>query len=195
VTGRFDVVLLDCPPLFNTCGVNALAASDYIIVPVVPSKKAAERVPLLLERLQSLHQIINPQLQLLGVVLNRTHGSSLTAWEQDLWTDMLENAKDHWRLPVHAFETSIRQTTEVREGETEFSPPAPGSELHSLFSRLVAEIGSARDLSPDGRLCRPKCDTRFCRLWTAAHRLTSGFGVGSLRLTGSAWAAGRQGTS
>ena len=140
VTGRFDIVLLDCPPLFNTCGVNALAASDYVIIPVVPSKKAAERVPLLLERMQSLHQVINPQLQLMGVLLNRTHGSSLTAWEQDLWTEMLEHAKDRWRLPVHAFGTSVRQTTEVREGETEFSPPAPGSELHTLFSRLVAEV-------------------------------------------------------
>jgi chromosome partitioning protein len=137
---RFDVVLLDCPPLFNTCCVNALAASDYMLIPMVPSKKAAERVPLLLERVQSLHQVINPQLQVLGILLNRTHASSLTAWEQDLWRDMLEHAKDRWRLPVPAFETFIRQTTEVREGEMEFSPPAPGSELYSVFSRLVAEL-------------------------------------------------------
>jgi cellulose biosynthesis protein BcsQ len=131
---------MDCPPLFNTCCINALAVSDYILIPVVPSKKAAERVPLLLERLQSLHEVINPQLQVLGVLLNRTFGSSLTAWEKDLWAEMLEHGKDRWRLPVHAFETFIRQTPEVRESETEFSPPVPGSELHSLFSRLVAEV-------------------------------------------------------
>jgi cellulose biosynthesis protein BcsQ len=140
VTGRFDVVLLDCPPLFNTCCVNALAASDYILIPVVPSRKAAERVPLLLERVQSLHQVINPQLQVLGALLNRTHASSLTAWEQDLWRDVLEHGKDRWRLPVHAFETSIRQTTEVRDSEAEFSPPSAESELHALFAQLVAEV-------------------------------------------------------
>ncbi len=140
VTRRFDVVLLDCPPLFNTCCVNALAASDYIVIPVVPSRKAAERVPLLLERLQSLHQVINPQLQVLGVLLNRTHGSSLTAWEQDLWNEVLEHGKDRWTLPVPAFETFVRQTTEVREGEAEFSPPTAGSELHGVFSRLAAEL-------------------------------------------------------
>jgi chromosome partitioning protein len=140
VTRRFDVVLLDCPPLFNTCCINTLAASDYILIPVVPSRKAAERVPLLLERLQSLHRVINPQLQVLGVLLNRTRAASLSSWEQDLWAEMLEHGKDRWRLPVPAFETFIRQTTEVRDGETEFSPPAPGSELHALFSRLVAEV-------------------------------------------------------
>jgi cellulose biosynthesis protein BcsQ len=140
ITGRFNVVLLDCPPLFNTCCVNALAASDYLVIPVVPSRKAAERVPLLLERVQSLQRVINPELQLMGVLLNRTYSSSLTAWEQDLWGEMLEHGKDRWKLPVHAFETFIRQTTEVREGETEFSPPPPGSDLQKLFSRLVDEV-------------------------------------------------------
>ena len=139
-TRLFHVVLMDCPPLFNTCCINALAASDYIVIPVLPSRKAAERVPLLLERLQTLHQVINPQLQVMGVLLNRTHGAALTAKEQDLWNEMLEHAKDRWRLPVHAFRTSIRQTTEVRDVEAEFAPPEPGSELHTLFSQLVAEV-------------------------------------------------------
>jgi chromosome partitioning protein len=140
VTNRYDIVLLDCPPLFNTCCVNALAASDYILIPVLPSRKAAERVPLLLDRLQGLHRVINPELQVMGTLLNRTRGVQLTAWEQDLWRDMLERGQDRWKLPVHAFETFIRQTTEVRDSETEFSPPAPGSELHTLFSRLAAEL-------------------------------------------------------
>jgi hypothetical protein len=76
----------------------------------------------------------------MGAVLNRTHATSLTAWEQDLWQDMLEKGQDRWKLPVHAFGTFIRQTTEVRDSETEFAPPAPGSELFELFSRLTAEM-------------------------------------------------------
>jgi cellulose biosynthesis protein BcsQ len=140
VARAYDIVLLDCPPLFNTCCVNALAASDYILIPVVPSQQAIDRVPLLLERLQGLHQVINPSLQVMGALLNRTRGASLTAWEQDLWHDMLEQGQDRWRLPVHAFGTFIRQTTEVREHEAEYTPPAPGSELGELFARLAAEV-------------------------------------------------------
>jgi chromosome partitioning protein len=140
VTGRYDVVLLDCPPLFNTCCVNALAASDYLLIPVVPSQKAAERVPLLLERLQSLHQVINPQLQLMGVLLNRTYSATLAAWERDLWEEMLDRGKDRWTLPVPAFDTFLPQTAEVRDSEVEFTPPEPGSRLHALFSQLVAEV-------------------------------------------------------
>jgi chromosome partitioning protein len=140
VAQRFDVVLLDCPPIFNTCCVNALAASDYILIPVLPSQKAAERVPLLLQRVKRLGAIINPELQVAGVLLNRTHGVKLTGWEQDLWKDVLERSKDQWKLPVYGFETRIRQTTEVRANETEFSPPLPGSELHALFGKLAQEL-------------------------------------------------------
>jgi chromosome partitioning protein len=151
VADRYDIVLLDCPPIFNTCCVNALAASDYILVPVLPSQKAAERVPLLLQRVKALGAVINPDLQLAGILLNRTHGVKLTAWEQDLWCELLERSKDQWKLPVYGFETYIRQTPEVRANETEFSPPAPGSELYALFGRLAAEL--------EARLPRDCCRT------------------------------------
>jgi chromosome partitioning protein len=140
ITRRFDLVLMDCPPILNTCCVNALTASDYLIVPVIPSKKAAERVPLLLERVKRLHGVINPELQVAGLLLNRTHGSQLTSWEQDLWTAVQEHSQDRWKLPVHAFGTTIRQSTEVRDSESEFSPPVPGSELHTVFTRLAVEL-------------------------------------------------------
>ena len=42
--------------------------------------------------------------------------------------------------PVPAFETSIRQTTGVREGEMQFTLAEPETELHGPFSRLVAEV-------------------------------------------------------
>jgi cellulose biosynthesis protein BcsQ len=140
VTHEFDIILLDCPPIFNTCCVNALTASDYILIPVMPSRKAAERVPLLLNRLKRLCSVTNPDLQIAGILLNRTRGLQLTAWEEDLWRDLRERSQDQWKLPVHAFETFIRQTTEVRDSETEFSSPEPGSELSTLFSQLVVEL-------------------------------------------------------
>jgi cellulose biosynthesis protein BcsQ len=50
IVRRFDIVLLDCPPILNVCCLNALAASDYVLIPAVPSRSAARRVPLFLGR-------------------------------------------------------------------------------------------------------------------------------------------------
>src|SRR5262249_12287855 len=52
ITNTFDIVLIDCPPLINVSCVNALAASDFVLVPVLPSAQSTSRVPTLLERLR-----------------------------------------------------------------------------------------------------------------------------------------------
>lgn len=140
ITNRFDFVLMDCPPLFNTSCVNALAASDYIMIPATPSIKVAERVPLLLERIKGLCSIINSNLQVAGIVFNRTHGSQLTGWETDLWNDILDRSLNAFQSPVHGFKTTIRHIADVREHEHDFAAPEAGSELFSTFSRLAAEL-------------------------------------------------------
>ena len=140
VAKRFDIVLLDCPPILNACCLNALAASDYVLVPAVPSRSAAVRVPLLLHRLEQLKPVINPNLQVLGALLNRTHGTQPTQWEGDLWRTTLTQSQNVWKLPIYDFQTSIRQTNVVRDLENEFARPEPGSELHGVFSRIVDEL-------------------------------------------------------
>jgi chromosome partitioning protein len=140
VTNDYDVILLDCPPLINICCVNALAAADYVLVPVTPSKKSLERVPQLLTMLRALGSRINPTIQPLGMILNRTHGHNLTGMEQDSWKQMQNQCQDVWGAPVYACRTHIRQTTEVRDSETQFAAPGPGSELYDYFQRLVLEL-------------------------------------------------------
>ena len=140
VTSRYDVILLDCPPLINTCCVNALAASDYVLIPVTPSRKAADRVPQLLYTLKQLCGVINPDLLVAGLLANRTHGTTLTQKEQELWNTLQVQCKDQWEEPVHSFETVIRQSPEIRDNENEFQPVEEGSDMYAAFHRLAKEL-------------------------------------------------------
>jgi chromosome partitioning protein len=140
VPRRFDIVLVDCPPILNACCLNALAASDYVLIPAVPSRSAVRRVPLFLYLLGELKPIINPNVEVLGAILNRTHGSQLTQRERDLWNTTLTESQNVWKLPIYSFQTSVRQTTEVRDLENEFARPEPGSELRGVFSKIVDEL-------------------------------------------------------
>jgi cellulose biosynthesis protein BcsQ len=140
VSNQFDIVLMDCPPLINTCCVNALAASDYVLVPTLPSKKSTERVPFLLESIKRFHTHVNPNLQVAGVVLNRTHGAQLTANESDIWDQVLAQAQDRMGVPVYGFQTIIRQNREVRQLESESTFLQPGTELFDTFRKLAEEL-------------------------------------------------------
>jgi hypothetical protein len=90
--------------------------------------------------LRDLRGRINPHIQPLGLVLNRTHGQTLTALEQDLWKKLQVHCQDQWGAPVYACATHIRQTTEVRDSESQFIPPGRSSELSGYFQKLVLEI-------------------------------------------------------
>jgi chromosome partitioning protein len=111
VTERFDVILLDCPPLINVSCVNALAASDFVLIPVMPSKQATERVTILLERLKEFKNI-NPDLDVMGFFANRTNGSTLTTDELNRLTALRNKCHDAWGSPVALFNAFIRQSVD-----------------------------------------------------------------------------------
>src|SRR5262245_41946837 len=56
MSGKFDCVLLDCPPRLTTACINAVAASDYVLIPVVLDALSARSVPELLRSLQRLRE-------------------------------------------------------------------------------------------------------------------------------------------
>jgi cellulose biosynthesis protein BcsQ len=150
ITNAYDIVLLDCPPLINICCVNALAASDYVLVPILPSKQATARAPVLLQRLKDFRENINPHLNVLGIVANRTHRSELTIDEQNRLAGLRGQCKDIWGFEVPLLDTFLRQNVEVRMAEDEHRPLGSGDEMYGTFADLAHEVASRLPM-----FCRP----------------------------------------
>lgn len=66
----FGYVLLDCPPRLTTACVAALAASDFVLIPVVPDPVSTRAVENLLRTLKRFRDELCPELAVLGVVPN-----------------------------------------------------------------------------------------------------------------------------
>ena len=69
-----DVILIDCPPALNLLTVNALVASDAVIVPLQSEFYALEGLSQLLLTIKDVRQTANPKLRLEGVVLTMYDG-------------------------------------------------------------------------------------------------------------------------
>jgi chromosome partitioning protein len=65
----FDFVLLDCPPSLGPLTVNALAASDRVIVPVQTEYYALEGLAQLVQSINLIKARLNPGLTIAGVLL------------------------------------------------------------------------------------------------------------------------------
>ncbi len=66
---RYEFILIDCPPSLDLLTVNALAASDSVLVPIQCEYLALEGVSELLDTLMRMRRTINPELAIEGILL------------------------------------------------------------------------------------------------------------------------------
>ncbi len=110
VANEYDFVLFDCPPRLSAACVNALAASDGVIVPVILDATSAEATPRLLRSLAKMRHTLCPQLHLHGVVANnvKLHNNSLRQDQARIWSQLPARCQDTWGQPVHHFDAMVK---------------------------------------------------------------------------------------
>jgi chromosome partitioning protein len=69
IKSNYTYILIDCPPSLDLLTVNALAASDSVLVPIQCEYLALEGVSELLDTLMRLRRTINPSLAIEGILL------------------------------------------------------------------------------------------------------------------------------
>ena len=68
VREAFDVILIDCPPALNMLTVNALVASDSVLIPMQCEYYALEGLTALLATVDQIRAAVNPDLELEGIL-------------------------------------------------------------------------------------------------------------------------------
>ena len=66
---QYDYIYIDCPPSSGLLTLNALGASDYILIPLQAEYYALEGISGLMNTVNFVKQTFNPKLELLGVFL------------------------------------------------------------------------------------------------------------------------------
>lgn len=66
---RYEYIVMDCPPALDLLTLNALAASDSVLVPIQCEYLALEGVSELLDTLMRLRRSINASLEIEGILL------------------------------------------------------------------------------------------------------------------------------
>ena len=74
IAGKYDYVLIDCPPSLGLITVNALVAAGSVLVPLQCEYYALEGLSRLIGTIDTIRQGLNPELVIKGVVLTMHDG-------------------------------------------------------------------------------------------------------------------------
>jgi chromosome partitioning protein len=137
-SGRFDVVLIDCPPSLGILTLNAFAACDGILVPLQCEYYALEGISMMTRIIGQLQAAnVNPRLEIFGVVMTMFDGRT------KLSNEVVGEVRN--QLGAKVFETMIPRSTKLAEAPS-FGKPiihydkySSGAAAYELLAQEVLE--------------------------------------------------------
>lgn len=110
----YDYILIDCPPSLGLLTINGLVAADSLIIPVQAEYYALEGLGALINTVTRVRQALNPNLNLLGVLLTMHNGRTT------LSTQVHDEVKRHF--PDKVFDTIIPRNVRLAEAPSYGKP-------------------------------------------------------------------------
>ena len=132
---KYDYIFIDCPPSLGLLTINALSASDSVIVPMQCEYYALEGLSQLTMTIAQVKRLYNSELSLLGVIITMFDG------RLNLSLQVLEEIKKHFAGKL--FKTPVPRNVKLSEAPS-YGMPAI---YYDKFSKgALAYIEIAKEL-------------------------------------------------
>lgn len=131
-----DYILIDCPPSLSLLTVNAMVASDSVLVPLQSEFFALEGLSQLITTVREVRQAANPHLRIEGIVL--------TMFDQrnNLSKQVEADARDN--LGELVFQTVIPRNVRISEAPSfalpviDYDPTSKGAVAYRALAKEIA---------------------------------------------------------
>lgn len=135
----YDYILIDCPPSLGLLTLNAITASDYVIIPLVAEVLPFNGLKMISDFVFTLKKILNPKVDILGILITR--------WEMTKLSKTIE-AGLRKELGDKIFRTKIRKNVTIAQAPLEatnivaYDPKSNGAVDYQAFTEeFIERIG------------------------------------------------------
>jgi len=130
IDADFDYILIDCPPSLGLLTLNALTASDGVLIPVQCEYYALEGLGQLINTVELVKRNLNPNLTVFGTLLTmldqRTNLSGQVAdevrryfkdltFKQAIYRNVRLSEAPSFGLPIHMYDARSKGAEQYRE--------------------------------------------------------------------------------
>ena len=134
---RYDYILLDCMPSLGMLTVNALAASDQVLIPVQANYLSAKGLEQLLQTVNKVKRQINPKLRIEGILL--TMVDLRTNFAKEISTLIRDTYGSKLKVYDADIPRSVRAAEISAEGVSIFKHD-PGGKVAEAYRCLTKEV-------------------------------------------------------
>jgi len=135
LVSNYDYILIDCPPSLGVLTINALVATDSVIIPILCDYLSLEGLRQLIASIETVQKGLNPYLKILGILPN------MVDFRLNIAKESLTLVKTRFEGLV--FRNVIRTCVRVKEapsfGKSIFDY-APHSRGAKEYTKLVTEV-------------------------------------------------------
>ena len=139
IKDNYDFIIIDCPPSLNMLTVNALTASDTVLVPIQCEYYALEGLSQLIHTIELVQDRLNPDLNIEGVVFTMYDART------NLSLQVVENVKGY--LHQNIYKTIIPRNVRLAEAPSHGLPinlydsKSAGAEAYRELAQEVLHKG------------------------------------------------------
>lgn len=147
VKDKYDYVLIDCPPSLGLLTLNALTASDYILVPVQCEYYALEGLTQLLNTVKLVKKHLNKKIVVLGAVLTMYDART------NLSNEVVEEVRKFFKN--HVFRSIIPRNVRLSEAPSygmsivEYDDKSKGAEAYFSLAKEITRVLSPKKKKAD----------------------------------------------
>ena len=142
VEGRYEVILVDCPPSLGLLTINALTACSDVLIPLQCEYYSLEGLAQLINAIELVKERLNPELHVFGVLMTMEDRRNRLA------VQVVQDVRRHF--PKEVFHTRIPRSVRLAEAPShgkpvdEYDPSSRGALAYGdlareVLSRLRAE--------------------------------------------------------
>ena len=137
IKDKYDYILIDCPPALGILTLNALSASNSVLIPIQCEFYSLDGVNLLLKTILKVQKGVNPNLEIEGVLLTMLDGRTL------LGLEVVEDVRKFFNEKV--FSTIIPRLVKLVEAPShgkpiiEYDPKSKGALAYLNLAKEVID--------------------------------------------------------
>lgn len=138
--GRYDYIIIDTPPALSILTINAFAAADTLVIPMLADIFSLQGIAQLSDTIQRMRQVCNPDLTVGGILLSRYDRRTILGRRIKETAAMVAE-----QIGTRIYNSTIRNSVAIQEAQTnqtsifDYSPRSPAVRDYMAFCGEILE--------------------------------------------------------